>query len=286
MARSRAWSPEPVLSDLSRWLETSDPDFDEEALRLLAEFCDGRNVPLGIVSRRCWMRSRRLAAHAVVGGFRGEDQAAPQMRLAVGFDFCRLRILRESFDVDRRPRRASRLSLNDASIMLLAALSLGLDDVAREMGSVLKAGIHDGFLDSVALTRIGFVACRLYARWFDIDVDDAGLVKERAYELLLENLDEKEQVFRAAVIDACEVHVARSREHTSKETYEFAEEAYRLLPVEILAAYRWRARRGKALPREGHPLIETPLGKLWPEGPIPKDSILDRLLARVRPERS
>jgi hypothetical protein len=99
------------------------------------------------------------------------------------------------------------------------------------------------------------------------------------YEPLLELWQTTDMdALQGAILAACDLHLARSRV-SNVYTYEFEDEEYMLHPVEILMLFRLRETVGLINPTLDHPLLTTPVGRLYPIRSVPHNLFLDQALA-------
>jgi hypothetical protein len=103
-------------------------------------------------------------------------------------------------------------------------------------------------------------------------------------ELLKVWRSEDEAEVAKAVKAAADLHTMRSADLDEDQSYEFADEEYRVWPVEILAVYRLRESLGLKNPEVKHPLLDSPLGKLPPPGEAPMDPLLEQVLKKLKRE--
>lgn len=182
------------------------------------------------------------------------------------------------------PERKRIVLLDGACLWLAVAMMVGSKEDASGLGRRVVAGLEGGVTNS-GDSRVSRFILKLLGTWTGMELSAEALRRVPAaaaeYENLLAHLDDA-QVPEHLVHEACDFHTSRSHELTDDENYEFSEQVYWILPVEILAWMRVRADRGLALPAIHHPLMETPLAALPPPLGPTSDPVLDAVVARFR----
>jgi hypothetical protein len=88
----------------------------------------------------------------------------------------------------------------------------------------------------------------------------------------------------SALVEACNYHVAQSRNDTNKEIFDITQTPFQLYPAEILAVIRLREQRGLQQPTVDHPLMDMPTAKLRPpiQHPVIYPEFLVETIAKAK----
>jgi hypothetical protein len=132
------------------------------------------------------------------------------------------------------------------------------------MFAILKARLRTS-LYGFEQTRLAPFVLRVTGNWLgeDLRLDGLKTIEEPTYRTLAgtwktTDLDE----LRSALVQACELHIERSGDHTNRETFEFWEQASQLYAAEVLLVPGLRRALGLASPSVEHPLLRGPLGRV------------------------
>ncbi len=184
------------------------------------------------------------------------------------------------------------MDFNTAAIVLARAISLGCWVEADRIANIIRGGLTERrkvggrqqpicAFDAIHVTRVAPFVLNLYAQWTGKPFPLEGLpvISMEAYEPLLslwqtEDLTALEQ----ALFVACDLHMERSK-LSQVESFEFIDEVDILHPAEILAVLRLREAKGLANPAIDHPLMQTPVGRLFEIKSVPHEEVLERAVA-------
>jgi len=172
-------------------------------------------------------------------------------------------------------------SIVDPCMRLAMAIASESKDRALFLSDMISRGLaKDLFLADVDVP-ISLLVIGLDARWRGVSppVLKHKLKSDHVYAEFLTCLDAKDSTALPDKLTAmCDLHLARSRNSTSRETYEFDDIDYRIYPAEVFAALKVCEALGIPLKGFSHPIIDTPLAQLG----APKQALIDPLLERVK----
>lgn len=169
-----------------------------------------------------------------------------------------------------------RLDLNDAALAFFAAFVTRTDDLS---GWLLRAS-NEGSLSVPASSVAGALALAC-SHLLCEDVHYHGMPMPVEYDSLIKNIDRSEADFVAAAQAALQFRLERSRPSTDRYAFEYSDEMYRIVPIEILTARQIRILHGGADVRIISPLVENPLtDAFWSAGDVALDD--DEMVKQAR----
>lgn len=175
-------------------------------------------------------------------------------------------VMRANFYSFRRDKMGQ-LSSQNFNLKLGRLISLGFFEKSSIMAEKMSASYPRSMYYEEYLQNCSFVL-RLYLRSLGLSEKIGGLprIEFPPYLTIMDHfLDEDpSETLCVALVEACDFHVAQSRDYTNSATYEFSEPTFQLYPAEILAILRLRENRGLPPAHIEHTLMDTPNAKLYP----------------------
>jgi hypothetical protein len=248
----------------------------------LHSYVAGAEMKPGAVATNMHLLHYWKLKHSIVEIIDEKVKTYEELSSASEYLYWRLMIFSQIFQAEGQPI----ILFNEAALGLALLLTVGALERARDLGRMLLRYARDQIFHKGGARKVGALMLKLIAEWmsakfdesdFEPFVDDLGGYKPIADTWCSNNTDE----FANAIYAACDYHMDRSKDSTNDEMYEFEEDPYRVLPVEILAVLRLRESMGLISPDIEHPLMERSTGRLYPTAILPKDELLDMVLKRV-----
>ena len=166
--------------------------------------------------------------------------------------------------------------------MLLAlAIVAELPDFAAEVVEVLIRGLELKLFGRADSLPVAEFIIRVYAQWrgLSIQTESVVLLDGHEYGLLLNHLENRKiEGADNSIIKACDYHVSRSKNSTSRVTYEFDDYCYRIYPAEIFAFLKVCEHLNLDFEWPEHPIINTPLARLGQPEKREPDVLLENVL--------
>lgn len=286
MASNTEWNPQTIYRELVKWLQKSsnrqllwDTSRQEIEDHLLTAAIPTTGIAYALQQVATW-----YSAEGVVAGMEAKAEAQQSLYQSCYFETEAIKLLASLHAADTRRRKGSPLSFNDTSLALAKALTLGSWSEANQIGDCLLAGISVKLFNGMTVTSVAPFVLKLFTQWrnLSVEIDEAGMSSLSVYAEVLQHWqDREEQPLIQALVNACDFHIARSKDNNDEDTFEFNLEDYRLYPVEILCVLRLREQMGLQALSVPHPLMNTPLGSLYDISPVPSDALLNRFKAYV-----
>ncbi len=164
----------------------------------------------------------------------------------------------------------------DAALTVARAITLACFEDAHTIFNAISAA-PVGILGGLEFGKICPFVFNIYAQWANV-VLHPELVALKVLDPYIAVLtywrSNDIKALGAALITACDFHMARSRTNNSREYFEFCNSSFRLQPVEILAVLRMREELGLENPVLDHPVMNSPAGKLYPPIQVEPDPII------------
>lgn len=202
------------------------------------------------------------------------------------YDLWELLGIARLYEMDQRKNKGSRLSLNRSSLVLAKAITLGCFQEAEHIGQILLTGIHTGLFYGLtgSGSNLAPFVLNLFCQWksFPLPIEGISGLLDFYQKILMSWKSEGLVELETGLQDACDFHTFRSQTHTQKEFFEFCDPEYRIYPVEILMVSRLRQTLGLSLPQMNHPLMNSPLGRLYDVIDFPEDPLLERLITKFK----
>lgn len=282
-----------IKADLLKW----QPLF-QATLNKISSAAQDKNMPLDMTDfGRC---ARVYAWKGLVGLMDGDENAVEYLYHA---NYYQVAAERYSVALYLTPKKTSMMgrSFNDFALAMARAIALGCRQDAEVLAEIICAGLTEirTFRDDrdptyasrqsyFYGTNNSWVApfiLQLYSQargiQFPLDHLDANpLASMQTYEPLLHLWQTTDmESLQQALFTACDTHLYRSKPQTKGETPEFSELTDMLYPAEILMLLRLREEAGLTTPNFDRPLLNTPVGRLYPVCSVPHPPDLDKALA-------
>lgn len=167
------------------------------------------------------------------------------------------------------------------SMLLSLAIVTDLESQAHELALMLERGIRHDFFGRKGSIAFAEYVIAMWARWQGREVSTGyeELLTGHVYGKLIRELDARDvSGLREAIVDACQFHVERSRSSTSRVTYEFDSQVYRIYPAEMFAFLKICHSLGVPEIGARNEILETPLAQLG----TPEVLVLDPLLEELK----
>jgi hypothetical protein len=189
------------------------------------------------------------------------------------------------------PRRFPGRTLQTMSLQALSSwLSLGLAVgcwSADRFGRLALEAARRQYLFDIKSYPIFHFIMMLFASSQQIRVEplSSAATREPVLTSLLENWRTEDlNILSSLVVAACDFHTHRCKSRT-EDWNEFGSgvgSAFTRMPIEILMVYRLREREGLENPNADHPLMSSPVGKLYEPMTCEPDTLLSQVLDRAR----
>lgn len=208
--------------------------------------------------------------------------------LGGAFSASYLSFMIEAFIHERFPRRFEgrvlRMMGFDTTMFLALAFTLGCKEPGVRLGRMLLEAYRGKWFIFVDRYPLFHFILRLFADWIgaeNLSWFEAPL-QEPVMNALFVNWKQPDPDRLAPfVLAACDFHTHRVRSTSAKVQYEFSEGMWAHFPAEILMLFRLRQSLGLDNPKVDHPLLNTPLGNLPPEGNCEPDELTALVLKRM-----
>jgi hypothetical protein len=284
MKKSR-WKREALCNKIRLW--QSDPENREfvfvEPRAKIEAYLEDRGVSAGMLAQRLRNLARWYAAAGVIDAENGKElEFLTNMHRAHRCDWIGMAMLAHASDAYPLEARAV-LAANDAAYALARAVAIGCLSDARAMFALLKTRLRTS-LYGMEQTRLAPFVLGVAADWLNEDLSFGGLniVEEPAYRTLATMWKSQDLPgLRDALLDACELHIARSGDHTNKETFEFWEQTSQIYAAEVLLIPGLRQALGLPSPSVEHQLLVGALGRIAEVPPVEDDELLRALSLKV-----
>jgi len=186
------------------------------------------------------------------------------------------------------------IDFRQVALLLANALTLGCWAEADRIAEMARACLSETRIDrandnqiayafyAIHVTRVAPFILSLYALWSEKPFPLEGLPLQpmQEYEILLSLWQTEDiSVLEKVLLDACDAHVKQSK-FTQVDVVEFERPVDILYPVEILAVLRLREATGLANPILDHPLMKTPVGRLYEIKSVPHEPVMDRVVEK------
>ena len=270
--------PERVVAETRNWLQ--DPFNEqlmfEQPLAVLREFAADRKSNPGEVLSSLTALSEWYGSKGIVEAFEG--RSSESLCNSFWVDYFYNSMMKFSFLKAQKGKKGSllgrafgrnneskpRISFNDQGLLLAKAFALGMVSEGERIGHDSLTGLREGWFYGTSGNNLTPFVLSAFAKWKNIVLSqqEFPFVIAEGYSGLLQTLTQGPDAIRSAFFEACEFHLARSRESNDRETYEFANPIYAVYPVEILFVMRVRQLLGLSHPEVDHPLLYSPLAKL------------------------
>ena len=254
-----------LYADVLRWAHRSENHefMFEEPLRRLQSYAAGEPLGLGVLLTRLAFLAAWYAAEAVRHLTNGSTLAFQNLIwLSHRHAFWETEIASLAFNADKRLRRPPRLSLNDTSLNLARAFSLGYSEDTTRLGRILLEGEKGGVFRK-GDSRVGLFVQGLYEAWVGLAMSAKGAsLMHQTYASIVEAWDGDSRELGNLLFTACQLHLEGAGEPTDEESFEFSDQVFAIYPIEILMVLRMRQLRQLPQPEVAHPLMSGPLGQL------------------------
>jgi hypothetical protein len=283
-----AWNPKNPLKYIKMRLDNSDTRemyLSKPMLELQEAIVKG-DVPLFSQFSRI---GEWRADEGVDALFLGPNLGIDTLHQSVYYQLANLGIMAERHYAF--PRAAGHVFEHEVVLHMARAITLGCTAEAQRFIELLWRDPEVMYLHQ-PMTRTPAYLFNLYSLWSGTPLPPLLKeleVKEPYRDLLAVWRSTDLNDVRTAVLPACDFHIARSRNHSNRETFEFCDLDFRLQPVEIHAFLRLREMVGLENPIIDHPIMNNPAGKLYPMINVEPDPIiapaLKIALAQVEEEK-
>jgi hypothetical protein len=296
MILNSEWNPAKIYNELVSWLNQQGQEqfMFQDPQRTLNSYLSGKSVSSGEISVAMTQLSYWYSVHAAIGLFEKKGSAIQHMHQS--FLYEAYNILLKIAWLEEKKRKGNfikrkifgesqpRFSFMDHGLILAKGFTLGCFRETELLGKYTLSELTEDSFYGLHSTVVTPFVLSLFCQWKSLLLPPVFILSMQKdfYQKILErwrssNLSDLENY----LVKACDFHITRSRENTNKETFEFSNPVYSIYPVEILTVLRLREELNLQLPEIDHPLMKTPLGKLYRKEKIPKDLILERLKTEI-----
>ncbi len=108
-----------------------------------------------------------------------------------------------------------------------------------------------------------------------------SLPADNPYRPLLASLESSEAVFSSALTDACEYHIANSRDNNNQRSFEFDATFFRVYPAEILMTVSARRSRNLPITVPKNRITQLPTFFIFERTTVIVDNIIQTILDRI-----
>ena len=289
MTRKTRWAAQAIANDIRRWLQMPNnreliftaPQCQMQAyLRDEMQRCE---LPPAAESLSLWYGSE-----GVIGMMEGRTDSLVLLYQACYYDAFAIETDAALQAANTHHRKGARVAFNETGLALARAITLDCLLEAETIYRCLVAGIEDNLFYDVETTQVTPYLLTIYAQWKALPLSDAiaETAQSGVYGPLLAAWQTEDAArLQQALTASGDFHVARSREHDDNDTYEFCQEVYRLHPVEILAVLRLREKIGASNPNIEHPVLNQPLGRLYPPRNVAREMLLEQVIDKEQTSR-
>jgi hypothetical protein len=271
-------------------------DFFQVALSDISSAARNENWPLDVTT--FYGCAVRYVEKGLVGLMEGDENAIEYLYHANYYQVAAQRHLFALFLAPPKTNR-SMTSFNDFALALARAVVLGCRQDAEELAEILCTGLADirnrsddppyvgkyCYFHGIRNSCVAPFILQLYSQargiQFPLDLHNANpLASMQTYAPLFQLWQTTDMdALQQALFVACDTHLELSKYSTKYATLEFSRSTDMLYPAEILMLLRLREEAGLTTPAFDHPLLNTPVGHLYPVRSVPHPPDLDKALA-------
>jgi hypothetical protein len=283
VAINQDWKPDEIAQSMKDWLQDSSNRelLVDSSRQEIEDYLQGRSNDLISVAMNLDAMSSWYLTDAVAALLEQRENGLTELYRAHYYGTWHVRILARLFSDKPKPQ----FSLNHLGITLARSIALGLFDEAQEIGRIILGGLKSGLVHGASVTWVGVFMLHLFGSWQQIEVwmPEKEFMPLGGYKALLASWrTEDASLFTAAALEACDFHTQISGDLIDGRIVDFWRLIYRIYPVEILAVLRLREAQGLSLPPLPHPLMDGPLGRLYPVLRVEPDNFLATVIKRMQ----
>ena len=255
---NKQWNPAKVYKDARAWIASSRTRSFDEPREVLRKFAKGEDLAFGLVDVAASLHDLAVWHETAFIVEADESEAAAAKLLTLSFDYNfweAIAITRYWSSFDDVPFGKG---LDEYSAYLSKGLSIGHFGDAKCLGNLIlqnkkKKGWFTGDGNAVTNFVLG-----MFCKWQGLDWSEyRSRTRHMFYSSLIDRLFETEdESLESLLREACDFHIAQSRNLSEREHPEFDRPFARVYPAEILAFLSVRRSAGLSNQDVDHPLMK------------------------------